>query len=227
MARILIVEDDTAISRFLTLELQHERYQTAVASDGRAALELAVGESFDLILLDIMLPSLSGIEVLRRLRQTKSTPVIMLTARDQVMDKVTGLDQGANDYMTKPFAIEELLARIRALLKRGDAASDGEGDLTAGGLTVQPARHAVLYGGVPVELTRKEFDLLVYIVRNKNRVLTRDLILNEVWGYDFYGDTNVVDVYIRYLRTKIDERFGCKLIQTIRGTGYIVKDDKD
>jgi DNA-binding response OmpR family regulator len=228
MAKIIIIEDESKIARFLTLELMHEGYQVVSSGDGREGLELATTQSFDLVILDIMLPGLNGIEVLRRLRQVKNVPVLILTARDQVTDKVMGLDFGADDYMTKPFAIEELLARIRAILKRNETAApeiDTAGERRVGKLAIGLNKHSVAYDGQAVDLTRKEYDLLLYLVENKNKVLTRDKILDVVWGYDFYGDTNVVDVYIRYLRAKIDDRFGVKLIQTLRGTGYIIKEE--
>ena len=223
MARILIVEDENKIARFVQLELEHEGYTATVCADGRSGLALAMEHDYDCIILDVMLPELNGLEMLRRLRQSKQTPVIILTARDQVMDKVTGLDFGADDYMTKPFAIEELLARIRTVLKRTEREPD-ELERRVGKLVISLGKHTVTYGDASVELTRKEFDLLAYLVEHKNKALTREQILGDVWGYDYYGDTNVVDVYVRYLRTKIDERFGIKLIQTLRGTGYIIKD---
>lgn len=221
--KILIIEDESKIARFLTLELEHENYEVRAEADGRAGLDEALANDYDCIVLDVMLPSLSGIEILRRLRQVKQTPVLILTARDQVMDKVMGLDFGADDYMTKPFAIEELLARIRTLLKRVPEQHEEEMERHVGKLSILMAKHAVSYDGNAVELTRKEYDLLLYLVENKNTVLTREQILDAVWGYDFYGDTNVVDVYIRYLRSKIDDKFGVKLIVTLRGTGYIIK----
>lgn len=220
--KILIVEDDVKISRFVSLELQHEGYETEVIADGRQALEAALAHDYGLIVLDVMLPSLNGIEVLRRLRQTKTTPVIILTARDQVMDKVSGLDVGANDYMTKPFAIEELLARIRANLRK-TAASVGE-IMTVGKLCVDCGSVSVSYDAHPIELTKREFDLLTYLIKNRNIVVTREQALDAVWGFEFYGNTNVVDVYIRYLRSKIDDVFNVEIIQTVRGAGYVIRD---
>lgn len=227
-AKILVIEDDPQISRLVTLDLMHEGYTVDSSADGREGLEKAMTGDYDLIILDIMLPSLSGMEVLRRLRAVKSTPVIMLTARDQTVDKVMGLDMGADDYMTKPFAIEELFARIRAILKRKvhvETETSSEDEKRIGKLVINLNKHAVSYDGKEIELTRKEYDLLLYLVENKNKVLTRDQILDEVWGYNFYGETNVVDVYIRYLRSKIDYKFGTQYIQTLRGTGYILKDE--
>lgn len=219
-ARILIVEDDEGISRLLCLELQHEGYRVESVADGREALDLMNEKRYDLILLDVMLPSLNGIEVLRRFRQNSDVPVIILTARDSVMDKVAGLDIGANDYMTKPFAIEELLARVRANLRKNRQ------ETGVGNLTMDLSAHTAFYGGEEIELTKKEFDLLAYLVQHKNAVISRERLLDAVWGFDFYGNTNVVDVYVRYLRAKIDDRFGVKLISTVRGSGYIIKDEK-
>lgn len=223
--KILIIEDDEKISRMIELELRHEDYQTEKAFDGATGLNLAENEDFDLILLDIMLPEISGIEVLRRLRKTKNTPVILLTARDEVVDKVLGLDSGADDYVTKPFVIEELLARIRAAIRKKGSASDDakkEDDnlLFEGELKVDVGAYTVMYGKEPVELTHKEFELLKCLLENKGRVMSREALLNNVWGYDFIGETNTVDVYIRFLRSKIDERYDIKLITTIRGVGY-------
>lgn len=221
--KILIVEDEVKIARFLELELKYEGYTVDQAHDGRIGLERALKDEFDLVILDVMLPSLNGMEVLRRLRQTSQIPVIMLTAKDEVTDKVMGLDIGADDYMTKPFAIEELLARIRGALKRKNAGGQAGGVLRVGALTVDEDRHQVTYDGINIELTKKEFYLLQYLAENEDRVLTREKILETVWGYDYYGDTNVVDVYIRYLRTKLDDKVGVKLIQTVRGVGYTLR----
>jgi DNA-binding response OmpR family regulator len=176
-----------------------------------------IENDYDLIILDVMLPSLNGIEVLRRLRQTKDTPVIILTARDQIVDKVNGLDIGANDYMTKPFAIEELLARIRVNIRKSNA------QYILGGLVVDVKSHVATYNGQVIDLTKKEFDLLVYLLSNKNKVISREQALDVVWGYDYVGNTNVVDVYVRYLRTKIDDAFGISLIETVRGCGYVIR----
>lgn len=219
--KILIVEDEVSISRFVQLELEHEGYQTHCCYDGREALDEAVEHDYDLIVLDVMLPSLNGIEVLRRLRQVKQTPVIILTARDQIMDKVAGLDLGANDYMTKPFAIEELLARIRANIKKSTV---DKSVLTCGKLKVDVESHIVSYGNSVIDLTKKEFDLLAYLLTNRNVVISREQALDAVWGFDFYGNTNVVDVYVRYLRSKIDDAFGVNVIQTVRGSGYVIRD---
>ncbi len=221
--RILLVEDEEKLARMVELELKYEGYQVEKAFDGRSGLDLALGGGFDLVLLDIMLPRLSGMEVLRRLRRESQVPVIMLTARDSVVDKVSGLDSGADDYITKPFAIEELLARIRAAL-RGRGVREGQ-LLTAGPLVMDVERHQVTVKGQTVELTKKEFDLLRHLLENKDRVLTREALLDSVWGFDFVGETNSVDVYIRFLRSKIDEAFGVKLIHTVRGVGYVIKEE--
>ena len=226
--KILIIEDDEKLARMIELELGHEDYETEKAADGVSGLKTAEEGDHDLILLAIMLPGMSGIEVLRRLRKSKETPVILLTARDETVDKVLGLDSGADDYITKPFAIEELLARIRAAVRKShkaggaDADSDGKGDsiLEYKGLCVDKEAHKAVYSDTEIELTHKEFELLVCLLENKGRVMSRDALLNKVWGYDFIGETNAVDVYVRFLRSKIDERFGIKTISTIRGAGY-------
>ena len=229
--RILIIEDEEKIARFIELELLHEGYEVVKCGDGRTGLETAESGGFSLVLLDIMLPELNGMEVLRRLRKSSDVPVIMLTARDAVMDKVAGLDQGADDYITKPFAIEELLARIRLALRRSsnqgrEAVSSAPDDLLrCGELTLSESRHEVKYAGTEIDLTSREFDLLNTLLVNKNIVLSRDTLLGSVWGYDYMGETNVVDVYIRYLRSKIDEVFGISLIQTVRGVGYVIRDE--
>ena len=222
---ILLVEDEEKLARMVEMELKYEGYQVEKAFDGRSGLEKARSGEFDLILLDIMLPQLSGMEVLRRLRKESQVPVIMLTARDSVMDKVAGLDSGANDYVTKPFAIEELLARIRSAL-RNKGEKKGQA-LTAGDLSMDVERHTVTVRGENVELTKKEFDLLKHLLENKGRVLTREALLDSVWGFDFVGETNSVDVYIRFLRSKLDEAFHMKLIHTVRGVGYVIKDPED
>ncbi len=225
--RILIIEDEAKLARFVELELSYEGYQVDKAPDGRTGLALAQSGEYDLIALDIMLPDLNGLEVLRRIRQSKSVPVILLTARDDVLDKVAGLDGGANDYITKPFAIEELLARIRAVLRSHRQQIDrGEAmDIFQWGpLSLNPQSRQVLVRESPLNLTKKEFDLLHILLVNKGRVLAREHLLDKVWGYDFPGDTNAVDVYIRYLRAKIEEPYGIKLIQTVRGVGYVIRD---
>ncbi len=226
MAKILIVEDDSKIARFVELELRHEGYETETATDGRTGLAKALEPQTDLVLLDIMLPELSGMEVCRRIRQESTVPVIMLTAKGDVTDKVAGLDMGANDYMTKPFAIEELLARIRVALKShsGETKKDNA-KLSHGKLTVDPAARQVSFGGEPLSLTKKEFDLLAFLLKNKNRAVPREELLSAVWDYDYAGDTNVVDVYVRYLRQKVEEPLGLRFIETVRGVGYMVRDE--
>ena len=225
--KILLVEDEEKLARMVELELRYEGYQVDKSFDGRSGLERALSGEYDLVLLDIMLPQLSGMEVLRRLRKEGvQLPVIMLTARDSVVDKVSGLDSGADDYITKPFAIEELLARIRAALrKRGSGERPEEPLLSAGHLTMDVERHTVAVSGTPVELTRREFDLLHHLLENKGRVLSREALLDSVWGFDFVGETNSVDVYIRFLRSKIDEAFDIKLIHTVRGVGYVIREE--
>lgn len=224
---ILIVEDEQKLSRVLQLELEYEHYETGIAHTGKEALQMLEERQWDLILLDIMIPQLSGLEVLRRMRRTdEQTPVILLTARDQVHDKVSGLDLGANDYMTKPFQIEELLARIRAQLRKPSQTVNNEEELSMSDLQVSINRREVIRANKMVELTPREFDLLVCLLTNKNIVLTRDQLLDQVWGYDYVGDTNIVDVYIRYLRQKVDQGFDTPLIQTVRGVGYTMKDLK-
>ncbi|MBQ3270356.1 MAG: response regulator transcription factor [Clostridia bacterium] len=224
MPRILIVEDEEKLARFVELELTHEGYEVDKAFDGRDGLEKLESGAYDLALLDIMLPGLNGLEVLRRARRTVDTPVIMLTARDSVMDKVAGLDTGAEDYMTKPFEIEELLARIRVALRKGGRRAEKTRVLEAGALSMDVDRHTVAYDGQPVELTQREFALLETLLENKGIVLGRNTLMERVWGYDYMGETNIVDVYVRYLRGKIDDVYGVKLVQTVRGVGYVIRD---
>lgn len=225
--KVLIVDDDRNSVRFLELELCHEGYRVEKAYDGASGLKRALEEKFDLILLDIMLPSIDGMDVLRRIRTECDTPIIMLTAKDTVPDKVNGLDSGADDYLTKPFAIEELLARMRVLLKKRSPQAASAEILTRGPLTVNRTTREVTYGSEPVQLTKREFDLLYYLLKNHDVVCSRDRLMEKVWGYDFSGETNLVDVYIRYLRNKIDYRFRIDLIKTIRGVGYIIKQNEE
>jgi len=222
---ILIVEDEQKLSRVLELELQYENYKTAIANDGKEALRLMEEKDWDLVLLDIMLPELSGMEVLRKIRRTDEvTPIILLTARDEVHDKVSGLDLGANDYITKPFQIEELLARIRVHLRQRAANGVQSEELTVGDLSVDIDTREVKRAEKNIELTPREFDLLVCLLQNKNIVLNREQLIERVWGFDYFGDTNVVDVYIRYLRQKVDKGFDSAYIQTVRGVGYTIKE---
>lgn len=226
--RVLIVEDERRIARFLQMELEHEGMSTAIEDNGRRAYERIMQENYDLILLDVMLPDMDGFTICRKVRELSQVPIIMLTAKDDIDDKVQGLDIGADDYITKPFATPELLARMRVVLRRQESQREAKGVqeeiLSVKNLTMYPARHEVKVDAVPVELTKKEYDLLEYLLRNKRTVLTRDQILSNVWDYDYMGDTNVVDVYIRYLRQKLDDRFQEKYIHTMRGVGYVIKD---
>lgn len=260
MARILIVEDEEKIARFVTLELEHEGYQVEHAADGRTAVDLALERDYDLILLDVLLPQLNGMEVLRRVRKHKDVPVIMVTARDAVMDKVAGLDAGADDYLTKPFAIEELFARIRVALKRteavraasgvggsgggasmgGDAAGNAAAmppasgaaqaaatpspaTLTVDSVALDPDRREVMVGSSPIVLTAREFDVLALLMAHAGTVLTRERIAHKALGYEYVGDTNNVDVHIAHLRAKIEDAGGARIIQTVRGVGYVCR----
>ena len=224
---IFIVEDERRIARFVQIELEHEGFQTATEDNGRRAYERIMQEDYDLVLLDIMLPEMDGVTICRKVRELSNIPIIMLTAKAEVEDKVNGLDIGADDYMTKPFAMQELLARIRAALRKHVPEEKEEENVeryVLKNLVLYPSRYEVQVQGETVELTKKEYALLEYLMRNKRTVLTRDQILQEVWGYDYVGDTNVVDVYIRYLRAKLDDRFHEKYIHTVRGVGYVVKE---
>ncbi|HKU66167.1 MAG TPA: response regulator transcription factor [Candidatus Baltobacteraceae bacterium] len=217
---ILVIEDDAAISRVLQLELEHEGYDVAVARDGLSGLELALKEP-DLILLDLMLPRMDGMEVCKRVRAKSRVPIIMLTAKDRVPERVAGLDMGADDYLTKPFSTEELLARVRARLREKEPAANV---IAYHDLVMDRDRHEVQRGGKAINLTAKEYALLEYLLLHRNKVHTRDELFNGVWGSDFLGDSNLIDVYIRYLRGKIDDGFDEKLITTVRGVGYTIKD---
>ncbi|WP_404447182.1 response regulator transcription factor [Sutcliffiella horikoshii] len=222
MANILIIEDEKKIARVLQLELEHEGYETDAAFTGTSGLEKFKEQHWDLVLLDVMLPELSGLEVLRRIRSTDtSTPVILLTARNSIPDKVSGLDLGANDYVTKPFEIEELLARVRASLRTVQSSLENSSVLTVKDWMVNEKTREVLCGEEHVDLTPKEFDLLVYFIENKGQALNREQILNRVWGFDYYGDTNIVDVYVRHLRKKLDLS---DVLLTVRGVGYRLKE---
>ena len=222
--KILIVEDEEKLNRMIELELNYEGYETGKALDGRTGLEMALSGGYDLVLLDIMLPGLNGLEVLRRIRREMAhLPVILLTARDSTMDKVSGLDSGADDYVTKPFAIEELLARIRTALRKRPEKPDLSGVFTVQGVKLDVNSRQVSVNGAEVELTRKEFDLLQCLMENQGKVMNRSALLNAVWGYDFAGETNTVDVYIRFLRSKIDDKFDLELIETVRGVGYVIR----
>ncbi|GKU24591.1 response regulator transcription factor [Clostridium folliculivorans] len=227
MTKVLIIEDETEIVSFLKPELTYEGYEVDWELDGRTGFEKIQSGNYDIILLDIMLPGLNGIEVLRRVRKTSNIPIIMLTARDQVSDKVTGLDNGANDYLTKPFAIEELLARIRSALRINsiNIEKDENRILSFRDIDLNQGLCEIRKGNKHIELTKKEYQLLEFLVKNKGKVLTRDHILNSVWGYEYVGDTNVVDVYVSYLRNKLEDSVGDKYITTIRGVGYVMKEN--
>ncbi|RRK09752.1 DNA-binding response regulator [Lactiplantibacillus garii] len=227
MSRILIIEDEKNLARFVELELKHEGYDIQVEYNGRKGLDTALAEDFDAILLDLMLPELNGLEVCRRVREVKNTPIIMMTARDSVIDRVSGLDHGADDYIVKPFAIEELLARLRALLRRIDLESEQQSTkqttVTYKDLTIEKENLVVKRGDEVINLTKREYELLLTLMENINVVLARDVLLNKVWGYESEVETNVVDVYIRYLRNKIDRPGEKSYIQTVRGTGYVIR----
>jgi DNA-binding response OmpR family regulator len=218
--KVLVVEDDAQITRVLKLELEHEGYQVDTAADGLSGLEKALKEP-DLVILDLMLPKMDGLEVCTRVRQKSRVPIIMLTAKDRIPDRVSGLDTGADDYLTKPFSVEELLARVRARLRERHPKST---TLAVKDLVMDRDRHEVTRAGQAIQLTAKEYALLEYLILHKNKVHTRDELFNGVWGSDFLGDSNLIDVYVRYLRGKIDDGFEEKLIQTVRGVGYTLKD---
>jgi DNA-binding response OmpR family regulator len=222
-SQILLVEDDQKLAQFIQLELTQEGYSVNVVYDGIEGLTTARESKPDLILLDWMLPGLTGLEVCRRLRATgDKVPVVLLTAKDEVSDRVAGLDAGADDYVVKPFSIEELLARVRAHLRR---TTEEDPDLLAfADLSVNQSTREVFRNGRAIELTAKEFDLLVYLLRHPRQVLTRDRILEQVWGYDFMGDSNIIEVYVRYLRLKLEEQQEKRLIQTVRGVGYVLRE---
>ncbi|MDB5042774.1 MAG: response regulator with CheY-like receiver domain and winged-helix DNA-binding domain [Candidatus Eremiobacteraeota bacterium] len=218
--KILLVEDDAQITRVLKLELEHEGFEVETAADGLSGLEKALKEP-DLVVLDLMLPKLDGLEVCARVRAKSRVPIIMLTAKDRIPDRVAGLDGGADDYVVKPFSIEELLARIRARLRERDPQ---ENVLRAKDLVMDRDRHEVTRAGTSIHLTAKEYALLEYLLLHRNKVHSRDELFNGVWGSDFLGDSNLIDVYIRYLRGKIDDSYDEKLIQTVRGVGYALKE---
>ena len=218
--RIVVVEDDAAIARVLQLELQHEGYHVDLAQNGVEGLELALKEP-DLVILDLMLPRMDGMEVCRRIRAKSRVPIVMLTAKDRVPDRVAGLDIGANDYLTKPFATEELLARVRAQLREREPQ---DRSIVYKDVVMDRDRHEVRRGGKEIALTAKEYALLEYLLLHRNKVHTRDELFNGVWGSDFLGDSNLIDVYVRYLRGKLEEGFDEKLITTVRGIGYTIKD---
>ena len=223
---ILIVEDEKKIARFLQIELEHAGFHVSIEINGIAAQDKIINNRYDLILLDVMLPGLDGFELCRRIRERSDIPIIMVTAKDKIKDKVEGLDIGADDYITKPFAIPELLARIRNIMRKHVTSREEKIKVGIGvkNLLLNPLTHEACVNSQVVPLTKKEYELLEYLVKNKGRVISRDKILQVVWGYEYMGDTNVVDVYIRYLRSKLDDKFEEKYIHTIRGVGYVVKD---
>jgi DNA-binding response OmpR family regulator len=223
-AHILLVEDEVKLARFVELELTSEGYQVTVANDGMTGLSLARESTPDLAILDWMLPGLTGVEICRRLRATGSKiPVILLTAKDEISDRVAGLDAGANDYVIKPFSIEELLARIRAHLRRTEEDKQDTDTILFEDLSLNRRTREIFRGQRYIELTAKEFDLLEYLMSNPRQVFTREQILEKVWGYDFVGDSNVIEVYIRYLRLKLEESNEKRLIHTVRGVGYTLR----
>lgn len=228
MSKVLIVEDEENLAKFVGLELKHEGYEVETVLDGRSGLDAALENNYDVILLDLMLPELNGLEVARRLRETKKTPIIMMTARDSVIDRVSGLDYGADDYLVKPFAVEELLARIRSLLRRiaieTESSDKHRSIINFKDLRIEKENRIARRDDQIINLTKREYDLLLTLVENINVVQSREQLLKEVWGFDSEVETNVVDVYIRYLRNKIDDpESKASYIQTVRGTGYVMR----
>ncbi|AQM60839.1 MULTISPECIES: response regulator transcription factor [Clostridium] len=223
MYNVLIVEDEENMVSFIKMELEYEGYNVDVANDGRRAVSLALEKDYDVILLDLMLPGINGIEVCRRIRKEKETPIIMLTARDSVMDKVTGLKSGADDYLAKPFAIEELIARMEVIFRRNKKEKINS-ELKFKDIILDIEGRTVRRNNEVIELTNTEFQLLLMFMKNINRALTRDIIMENIWGYNSEAETNVVDVYVRYIRNKLDKNDKEKYIQTIRGVGYIMRD---
>ena len=219
MTKILIVEDEQNLARFIELELQHENYDVDIEYDGQQGLDKALSNTYDLILLDLMLPSINGLEICRQIRQSQNTPIIIITAKSDTYDKVAGLDYGADDYIVKPFDIEELLARIRAMLRR----QPKKDEININGLVINKEAFKVTVNGEPLGLTKTEYDLLYLLAKNKNHVMQREQIITDVWGYDSEVETNVVDVYIRYLRNKLKPFGKDKYIETVRGVGYVIR----
>ena len=224
MAKILIVEDEKQMADFISLELKHEGYDVDICYDGEQGYENAIKTDYDIILLDIMLPKINGMEVCRRLRTKQNTPIIMLTAKGEVTDKVNGLDIGADDYLTKPFEIEELLARMRVILRRKSQNTSQSKVIQVADLKLDLEKKQVTRHGNVIELTKKEYELLEYLMKNNGIVISREKIIEAVWNYDFVGDTKIVDVFIRYLRSKIDDKYNKKLINTVRGFGYVIQE---
>lgn len=226
MKKILIVEDDTKMARFIELQLVHQQYMVEIANDGRTAINMVKENSYDLIILDIMLPGIDGIEVCKRVRTFSDIPIIMLTAKDDITDKIEGLDVGADDYLTKPFIFEELAARIRSNLRKMDKFKNNEPILKVKDLEMNQDTYEVRRSGILIELSKTEFELLQFLLINKGIVLTREKILTKIWNYSYEGNDNILDVYIKYLRDKVDKPFKEKLIKTIRGIGYTIKDEE-
>lgn len=221
MKKILIIEDEKNISSFVKMELEFEGYITQVIEDGKQGLDEAINKDYDLILLDLMLPSLNGIEICRRLKKEKDTPIIMLSAKDSVMDKVSGLQMGADDYVSKPFAIEELLARIQVVFRRDN--SSNSKNLNFKDLSINIDSRVVKKGDEELNLTNKEYELLLYLMENKDKVISRLSLLESVWGYNYETETNVVDVYVRHLRNKLDTEDKEEYIKTVRSIGYVMR----
>ena len=223
MPEVLVVEDETNLARFIELELGHEGYSVTLAEDGQEGFNLASENDYDVILLDLMLPKLNGLEVCRRLRKTKDTPIIIITAKGDTYDKVVGLDYGADDYIVKPFEIEELLARLRVIMRRNKSAETSHDTLDLHGSSIDTSAYTVAIDDTPIELTKTEHELLHLLVKNMGIVMKREQILDIIWGYDSEVETNVVDVYIRYLRNKLKPFGKDKLIETVRGVGYVIR----
>lgn len=223
MKHVLVIEDELNLARFIELELKHEGYAVTLSADGEDGLDKALNDDFDCILLDLMLPALNGLEVCRRIRKSKDTPIIMITAKGETYDKVVGLDYGADDYIVKPFEIEELLARIRVMLRRGSASENHSRVLSLHGISIDTSAYRVTIDDMELELTKTEYELLYLLFKNAGIVLRREQILEHVWGYDSEVETNVVDVYIRYLRNKLKPFNKHKIIETVRGVGYVVR----
>ena len=221
--KILIIEDDVKISKLLETELKFENFDVDVSFDGRDGLSKATYQKFDLILLDLMLPKMSGIEVCKRVREKSNIPIIILTAKDEISDKVVGFDYGADDYLTKPFSIEELIARIRALFRRVQKVEAEAEIFEFEDLKIDYVAREVFRNNVNIVLTKREFELLDFLVKNKGIALSRDKILEEIWGFEYIGNDTILDLYIKYLRDKIDKNHDRKLIQTIRGVGFVFK----
>jgi two-component system response regulator MprA len=223
--RILVIEDEARIAQFIERGLIYEGYRVSVARDGQTGLMIARDNPPDLVILDWMLPGLDGLEVCKRLRAASSLPILMLTAKDDIKDRVTGLDAGADDYLVKPFSVDELMARVRALFRRSEPQSRPE-ILRFADLTLDTGTHRAYRGERPIDLTAKEYELLELFMRNPRQVLTRDVIFDRVWGYDFGGESNIIEVYVRYLRQKTETEHSPRLIHTVRGVGYVLREEE-